>query len=100
MVMTVEKECFAVGNLLYQNSFIALFVSVVVSKEINRRHYFWSNLCKSWKDGAKSDKTGLEVYVYLLSVYSLKAMTPDTVCCIQIRITSQHASFWVCIRCH
>jgi len=26
------------------NGVIALFTSVVVSMEINRRHYFWSNL--------------------------------------------------------
>ena len=38
----VEKSCFAAENLLYK---IVLFVFVVVTIEINRRHYFWSDLC-------------------------------------------------------
>ena len=37
----VEKECFVAENLIYQ---IVFLVSIQVSVEINRRHYFWSNL--------------------------------------------------------
>ena len=39
----VEKECFGAENFLYQVTLV-LFVSVVVSMEINKKHYFWSNL--------------------------------------------------------
>jgi len=39
-----EKQCFVAENLLYQTVLLC-FVSVVVSMEINRRHYFWSSLC-------------------------------------------------------
>jgi len=35
-----EKQCFVAGNLLYQ------IVSLVVTMQINRTHYFWSNLYK------------------------------------------------------
>ena len=38
----VEKQCFVAENFLY--SVFVLFVSVVVSIEINRRHCFWSDL--------------------------------------------------------
>ena len=38
-----EKECSA-AELALSNSIILLFVSVVISMEINRRHYFWNNL--------------------------------------------------------
>jgi len=34
-----------VGLFVLWNSVIVLFVSVVVSTEINRRHYFWIDLC-------------------------------------------------------
>jgi len=40
-MVTVEKPCFVAENL--PNSVIVLFVFVVVSMEINRRHYFQSN---------------------------------------------------------
>jgi len=36
-------------ELALSNSVIVLFVSVVVSKEINRRHYFWGNLDTTFK---------------------------------------------------
>ena len=41
------RKCIAIGDDYVQkfalsNSVIVLFVSIVVSKEINRRHYFWS----------------------------------------------------------
>jgi len=37
----IEKECFVASP---PNSAIVLFVSAVVSMEINRRHYFCSNI--------------------------------------------------------
>ena len=40
----VEKQGFVAENLLYQRVIVVLFVAVVVSKEINKMHYFWSNL--------------------------------------------------------
>jgi len=39
----VEKQSFVAENLLHQ-VVLLYFVSVVVSVEINRRHYFQSNL--------------------------------------------------------
>ena len=41
----VEK-CFVAENLLLSDNVIVLFVSVVVSMEIHRRHYFQRNPCK------------------------------------------------------
>ena len=41
----VEKVVFWSWDFALLNGFVALFVSVVLSMEINRRHYFWSNLC-------------------------------------------------------
>jgi len=41
-MVTAEKQYFE--NLL-SNSVLVLFVLVVVSIEINRKHYFWSVLC-------------------------------------------------------
>jgi len=38
----VEKQYFVAENLFLSNNVIFLFVSVVVSTEISRRHYFWS----------------------------------------------------------
>jgi len=38
----VSKQYFVAENS--SNSIIVVFVSVVVSIEIYRRHYFWSNL--------------------------------------------------------
>ena len=40
----IEKQCFVTENSLHQNRVIVLPVPVVVSMEINRRHYFSSNL--------------------------------------------------------
>jgi len=40
------RLCFVAEHLLYQTD-IVLFVSVVVSEDINRGDYFWSNLCTS-----------------------------------------------------
>jgi len=42
MVVTMLKKCVF---LLYQIVFIVLFLSVAVSMEISRRHYFQTNLC-------------------------------------------------------
>jgi len=39
----VEKESFVTENLLYQ-SVMVVFISAAVSMEINRRHYFQSNI--------------------------------------------------------
>jgi len=39
------KIVFCSWNFVLSNSAIVLFVSVAVSMEINRRHYFWSVLC-------------------------------------------------------
>ena len=44
MMVTIEKQCFVAANLSLSNSVIVLFVFVAVSLEINRRHYFQSNL--------------------------------------------------------
>ena len=41
----VEKVVFWSWDFALLNGFVALFVSVGLSMEINRRHYFWSNLC-------------------------------------------------------
>ena len=38
------EKCFVVENLFLRSSVIVIFVLVVASMEINRRHYFWSNL--------------------------------------------------------
>ena len=43
----VEKQGFVAENLLYQRVIVVLFVAVVVSKEINKMHYFWSNMWNS-----------------------------------------------------
>lgn len=47
MVMTVLKKKwhFAADNFFQSNSIIVLFVLIVVSMEINNRHFFWSKLC-------------------------------------------------------
>ena len=39
-----EKESFVAKNLLYQTVLLCS-LSVVVSTEINRRHYFWRGIC-------------------------------------------------------
>ena len=39
----IEKQCFVTENLIYQIA-SSYSVSSVVSMEINRRHYFQSNL--------------------------------------------------------
>ena len=41
----VEKQCFVAEYLFNQNSAVVLSVSAAVSIEINRRQYFWSDLC-------------------------------------------------------
>ena len=41
----LKKIVFCSWESALSNSVIVLFVSVVVSVEICRRHYFWSNLC-------------------------------------------------------
>lgn len=43
MVVTIEKKMFCNLEFALSNSVIVLFV--LVSMEIIRRHYFWSNLC-------------------------------------------------------
>ena len=44
VVNNVEHEFFCSWEFALSNSVITLFVFVVVSMEINRRHYFWSDL--------------------------------------------------------
>lgn len=44
LMVTVEKQGFVAGNLLY-HSVIVLFLSVVVSMEIYRRHCVLSDPC-------------------------------------------------------
>ena len=41
------KTVFCSWEFVLSNSVIVLFASVVVSMEINTRHYFWRNLCIS-----------------------------------------------------
>lgn len=40
-----EKQCFVAENLLHQIALLC-FVTVVVSMETKRRHYFWSDLLR------------------------------------------------------
>jgi len=40
----VERNTFCCQEFALSDSVIVFFVSVEVSMEINRRHYFWSNL--------------------------------------------------------
>ena len=44
MVVTVLKIVFCILEFALSNSVTVLFVSGVVSMEINRRHYFWRDL--------------------------------------------------------
>ena len=46
------KIVFCSWEIALLNSVIVLFVSVVVSTEIDRRHYFWSNLRSIWMLGS------------------------------------------------
>ena len=47
----VEKTVFWSWKFALWNSVIVLFISIVVSTEISRRHYFWSNPCRIIKGG-------------------------------------------------
>ena len=44
MVVTVLKNSFVAENLLYQVVLLCFSLSIVVSIEISRRRYFWSNM--------------------------------------------------------
>jgi len=56
----VEKEDLLAANLLYQTVFvIMLFLYVVVSIEINRRYYIWSNLCIYFLEGLREGQLSL-----------------------------------------
>ena len=48
------KTVFCSWEFALSNSVIVLFVAVAVSMEINRKHYFWSDLCPSPNSEAKA----------------------------------------------
>ena len=45
MVVTVEKKKSVVAENLLYHTVLLCSLSVVVSMEINRRNYFWTNVC-------------------------------------------------------
>jgi len=46
LAMTVEKWCFVAENFLYQIVLLnSSYLSQSIIQEINRRHYFWPDLC-------------------------------------------------------
>lgn len=44
MVVAILKNCFVSANLLYQIMLFVLFVSIKISMEITRKHYFQNSL--------------------------------------------------------
>ena len=66
VVAMLKKSILWLG--IYSIRVIILFVAVVVSTEINRRHYFWSNLhtmpCGEKVSAYIQSESLISVYVY------------------------------------